>query len=288
MDSKTCTSYYKFQYEIEILKLFEMHAIISVYRKVFKGRSTWQTFAFSHPLRCLIGDSERLWSDLVKRNEFSDLVPPMDLDLALTSIPSSPSTGNSYTHQSSVASSKQDVTVVVISVGFCYDWLLSCNYGKGFLDSGGRGSNHRKKQGLSGINAYTGVREKISTSRTGIYLRLKPHSTVPVYGQANVQVDADYRASLHLDSVHKVNDRMKDSLYGYFIGKRLAFPVVEWYGYIKNHKKTVKNGQARTRESVEYKAEARKVKPQSNPVKEKSTHGQQKSTTRRQDPKYST
>ncbi|GJX84389.1 hypothetical protein Tco_0335163 [Tanacetum coccineum] len=60
------------------------------------------------------------------------------------------------------------------------------------------------------------------------------------------------------------------------------------YGYIKKHKKTVKNGQARTRESVEYKAEARKVKPQSNPVKEKSTHGQQKSTTRRQDPKYST
>ncbi|GKD84866.1 hypothetical protein Tco_1356020 [Tanacetum coccineum] len=32
------------------------------------------------------------------------------------------------------------------------------------------------------------------------------------------------------------------------------------YGYIKNHKKTIKNGQARTRESEEYKAEARKVK----------------------------
>ncbi|GKD37367.1 hypothetical protein Tco_1257574, partial [Tanacetum coccineum] len=41
------------------------------------------------------------------------------------------------------------------------------------------------------------------------------------------------------------------------------------YGSVKNHKKTVKNGQARTRESEEYKAEARKVKPQSN-------HGQQK------------
>ncbi|GJU91396.1 hypothetical protein Tco_1303819 [Tanacetum coccineum] len=33
------------------------------------------------------------------------------------------------------------------------------------------------------------------------------------------------------------------------------------YGYIKNHKKTVKNGQAQTRESEEYKAKARKVKP---------------------------
>ncbi|GKA78101.1 reverse transcriptase domain-containing protein [Tanacetum coccineum] len=39
------------------------------------------------------------------------------------------------------------------------------------------------------------------------------------------------------------------------------------YGYIKNHKKTVKNEQARTRESEEYKAEARKVKPQSKSAK---------------------
>ncbi|GJT36640.1 hypothetical protein Tco_0927059 [Tanacetum coccineum] len=42
------------------------------------------------------------------------------------------------------------------------------------------------------------------------------------------------------------------------------------YGSVKNHKKTVKNGQARTRESEEYKAEARKVKPQSKIV----NHGQ--------------
>ncbi|GJR22033.1 hypothetical protein Tco_0970560 [Tanacetum coccineum] len=42
------------------------------------------------------------------------------------------------------------------------------------------------------------------------------------------------------------------------------------YGYIRNHMKTIKNGQARIRDSEEYKAEARKVKPQSNPVKEKS------------------
>ncbi|GJZ45453.1 putative reverse transcriptase domain-containing protein [Tanacetum coccineum] len=44
-----------------------------------------------------------------------------------------------------------------------------------------------------------------------------------------------------------------------------------WYGYIKNHKKTVKNRQARTRESVEYKAEARKVKPQSKSAKKSQT-----------------
>ncbi|GJS59077.1 RNA-directed DNA polymerase, eukaryota [Tanacetum coccineum] len=43
-----------------------------------------------------------------------------------------------------------------------------------------------------------------------------------------------------------------------------------WYGYIKNHKKTVKNGQARTRErKSEQKPEAsqEKVNPQSNSVK---------------------
>ncbi|GKF25418.1 hypothetical protein Tco_0081312, partial [Tanacetum coccineum] len=57
------------------------------------------------------------------------------------------------------------------------------------------------------------------------------------------------------------------------------------YRYIKNHKKTVKNGQARTRESEEYKAEAKK-KPKNQSrsqksqasVKEKSNIGQQKST----------
>ncbi|GJU10195.1 hypothetical protein Tco_1132591 [Tanacetum coccineum] len=43
--------------------------------------------------------------------------------------------------------------------------------------------------------------------------------------------------------------------------------AIDKYGYIKNHKKTVKNKQARTRESVEYKAEARKVKPQSKSAK---------------------
>ncbi|GJQ96774.1 hypothetical protein Tco_0007913 [Tanacetum coccineum] len=39
------------------------------------------------------------------------------------------------------------------------------------------------------------------------------------------------------------------------------------YGYIRNHKKTVKNEQARTREPEEYKAEARKAKPQSKSAK---------------------
>ncbi|GJR07929.1 hypothetical protein Tco_0790581 [Tanacetum coccineum] len=39
------------------------------------------------------------------------------------------------------------------------------------------------------------------------------------------------------------------------------------YGYTKNHKKTVKNGQARARESEEYKAEAKESKPKPGKVK---------------------
>ncbi|GJZ08935.1 putative ribonuclease H-like domain-containing protein [Tanacetum coccineum] len=46
--------------------------------------------------------------------------------------------------------------------------------------------------------------------------------------EANVPNDADYDVWLPLDSVHEVNDGMK-KLYGYFIGKRLSFPVVEWF-----------------------------------------------------------
>ncbi|GJU66066.1 hypothetical protein Tco_1252325 [Tanacetum coccineum] len=54
---------------------------------------------------------------------------------------------------------------------------------------------------------------------------------------------------------------------GLLICAKYTYP----YGYIKNHKKTVKNKQARTQESVEYKAEARKVKPQSKSAKKSQT-----------------
>lgn len=41
--------------------------------------------------------------------------------------------------------------------------------------------------------------------------------------------DANYDVGLHIDSVQKVNDWMKNSLYGYLTCKRLAFPVVKWF-----------------------------------------------------------
>ncbi|GJY24879.1 hypothetical protein Tco_0398537 [Tanacetum coccineum] len=47
---------------------------------------------------------------------------------------------------------------------------------------------------------------------------------------ANVPNDAYFDIWLPLASVYEVNDRMKNSLYGYFIVKRLALPVVEWIG----------------------------------------------------------
>ncbi|GJQ93722.1 ribonuclease H-like domain-containing protein [Tanacetum coccineum] len=44
---------------------------------------------------------------------------------------------------------------------------------------------------------------------------------------ANVPNDADFDIWLPLASVHEVNVKMQNSLYGYFIGKRLAFLVME-------------------------------------------------------------
>ncbi|GJZ70246.1 hypothetical protein Tco_0633796, partial [Tanacetum coccineum] len=44
---------------------------------------------------------------------------------------------------------------------------------------------------------------------------------------ANVPNDVDYDIWLPLALIHEVNDRIKNSLYWYFIGKKLAFPVVE-------------------------------------------------------------
>nr|GEX44423.1 hypothetical protein [Tanacetum cinerariifolium] len=47
--------------------------------------------------------------------------------------------------------------------------------------------------------------------------------------EVNVPNGADYDVLLPLASVHEFNDRMKSSLYEYFIGKRIAFPIVEWF-----------------------------------------------------------
>ncbi|GKE55991.1 hypothetical protein Tco_1495176, partial [Tanacetum coccineum] len=47
--------------------------------------------------------------------------------------------------------------------------------------------------------------------------------------ESSVPQEADFDVSISIASVEEVNNRMMNSLYGYFIGKRLAFPVVEMY-----------------------------------------------------------
>nr|GEU74239.1 hypothetical protein [Tanacetum cinerariifolium] len=56
---------------------------------------------------------------------------------------------------------------------------------------------------------------------------VKVVSEVPLSPDKNGSEQCD--VWLPLASIHEVNDRMKNSMYGYFVGKRLAFPVVEWF-----------------------------------------------------------
>ncbi|GKC78874.1 hypothetical protein Tco_1129648, partial [Tanacetum coccineum] len=49
--------------------------------------------------------------------------------------------------------------------------------------------------------------------------------------EEEVTNNVEFEAMIPLSSMKKVNDRMSHSIYGYFIGKRVAFPVVENYVY---------------------------------------------------------
>ncbi|GJS16704.1 hypothetical protein Tco_0411176 [Tanacetum coccineum] len=67
-----------------------------------------------------------------------------------------------------------------------------------------------------------------------------------------------------LDSPNKFNEASRVRLI-YPVQTRASHPLCEFsMDKSKNHKKTVKNKQARTRESEEYKAEAKNVKPHTN------------------------
>ncbi|GJT10917.1 hypothetical protein Tco_0857959 [Tanacetum coccineum] len=62
--------------------------------------------------------------------------------------------------------------------------------------------------------------------------------------ESNVLNDADYDVWLPLALIHKLSDRMKNSIYGYFIDKRLALPVVEWFVQNNWEKYGLKKGQS--------------------------------------------
>lgn len=56
-------------------------------------------------------------------------------------------------------------------------------------------------------------------------------STKAMFRKIEEQIpkDTDYDVDLPIDSVFEVNEWLKNSLYGYLIGKRHAFPVVDWF-----------------------------------------------------------
>ncbi|GJW40856.1 hypothetical protein Tco_0066701 [Tanacetum coccineum] len=59
-----------------------------------------------------------------------------------------------------------------------------------------------------------------------------PNTTGPTINVVNSETTSPNQNGgdqFPLALVHKVNDRMKNFLYVYFIGKRLAFPVIEWF-----------------------------------------------------------
>nr|GFC58828.1 hypothetical protein [Tanacetum cinerariifolium] len=45
----------------------------------------------------------------------------------------------------------------------------------------------------------------------------------------DVASNVDYKPTIPMSSVVKVNERLRNTIYGYFFGKRVAFPVVENY-----------------------------------------------------------
>ncbi|GJX63864.1 ribonuclease H-like domain, reverse transcriptase, RNA-dependent DNA polymerase [Tanacetum coccineum] len=49
--------------------------------------------------------------------------------------------------------------------------------------------------------------------------------------EEDVASNVDYESMIPMSSVVKVNERLSNTIYGYFIGKRVAFPVVENYMY---------------------------------------------------------
>nr|GEY20742.1 hypothetical protein [Tanacetum cinerariifolium] len=112
-------------------------------------------------------------------------------------------------------------------------------------------------------------RSKLSlTSSTKAYLRKI---------KANVPNEADYDIWLPLALVYEVNDQMNNSLYGYFIGQRFAFSVVEWFVHnnyeklwIKEAKKKKSDGNNGGTKNFTFLV---KPKTQYRPKEKRSTDG---------------
>ncbi|GJX46101.1 hypothetical protein Tco_0271291 [Tanacetum coccineum] len=84
-------------------------------------------------------------------------------------------------------------------------------------------------------------------------------------GDAGVKNDILTPGGERKRRIHRIGEVRKKNLDNICEGKIIA--ILKGYGYIKNHKKTVKNGQTRTRETEEhkrsqrFKAKAKKSQP---------------------------
>ncbi|GKC01501.1 ATPase, F1/V1/A1 complex, alpha/beta subunit [Tanacetum coccineum] len=99
---------------------------------------------------------------------------------------------------------------------------LDVNMQKGFLDSGGRGGNHKKKVGdKAGTESNTRPVELVDSSLDASKENGKLRSL-----DTDKPINAKDEVKIHN---MEVQSRFDFSLYGYFVGKRLAFSVVEYY-----------------------------------------------------------
>ncbi|GKE06688.1 hypothetical protein Tco_1398706, partial [Tanacetum coccineum] len=115
----------------------------------------------------------------------------------------------------------------------------------GFLDPRGGGKKKKNtKQGngsscslMADVESFPPLHDHMVSSSGGVFVGDDRTRKVTVgldvanlqKLDVNVPDDTDYNVWLPLAMVYEVNDRMKNSFYGYFIGKRLVFPVVEWF-----------------------------------------------------------
>ncbi|GJS35075.1 zinc knuckle CX2CX4HX4C containing protein [Tanacetum coccineum] len=96
-----------------------------------------------------------------------------------------------------------------------------------FLDPGG-GIGTKKKSNVTGMSGSSCIGQ---VADVNVFSSDTPKATIDLGNDSNpIEVGHESAMKLPLVLVHEVSDKVENSLCGYFIGKRLAFPVMEWDG----------------------------------------------------------